>query len=362
VPRNPHDPNPHFSILDDAQTKRQIAAQAERALAMVDRYRDISFSNEQLERERWQWESNALAEKHPLYAVARSAAVHHAIVPLQPLGVEPLVSPSKATKDEKTILEWWSEWPKANVGVPVGRANNVIAVHLQDVQAIERLDRLMSIERQGKQNNDGSFETYIEHRDLHAASLRFVSTKGVSMRSVVGWERDLDRQVYELWQENRPYTPDFLLWSYPPIQSGLDAFDFLSRRIVTGVQLLGPDEVVPWTGSRFEMDLMLSGPSGPLPEIPVWLAKVIGKPRSRKVMRAAREAFEAAQRASYGISDAEALKLIAAREMAQAEAGANVKRTREALAKVEKDEPKDELPPVLPDEEEPKPRPVGTWG
>lgn len=64
------------------------------------------------------------------------------------------------------------------------------------------------------------------------------------------------------------------------------------------------------------------------PEVPVWLAKVLGKPRSRKAMTAAREAYEAALRAN------DAYWMGVAR--AQREAGERA--MREALAERERAE------------------------
>jgi hypothetical protein len=40
MPRTVYDPNPHFSILDDGQVKKQIAEQVRRALDMAQRQRE----------------------------------------------------------------------------------------------------------------------------------------------------------------------------------------------------------------------------------------------------------------------------------------------------------------------------------
>jgi hypothetical protein len=150
----------------------------------------------------------------------------------------------------------------------------------------------------------------------------------------------------------------WLLWSYPPIQSGYDAFDFLKRRVVNGVELLGPGEVIPWSGSRFADGTMVLAPAGPLPEVPLWLARALGKPRSRKAMKAAREAYEAAMKASAGLSYGELLE--AAREKAYARAqGEHEKASREAAEAEELEPEGEELGPVLEDEDEPEPNPRG---
>jgi hypothetical protein len=83
MPKTIYDPNPHISILDDAPTKKKIAEQARRALDMANRQREAPpLSEEQLERERWQAESNALAEANPLYAAARAASANFLVIPL----------------------------------------------------------------------------------------------------------------------------------------------------------------------------------------------------------------------------------------------------------------------------------------
>jgi hypothetical protein len=71
------------------------------------------------------------------------------------------------------------------------------------------------------------------------------------------------------------------------------------------------------------------------PEVPVWLAKLVGKPRSRKAMAAAREAYEAALRVSeaHVIGEAEARR--ASAEAARRLALADHERATKALAEAE---------------------------
>jgi Bifunctional DNA primase/polymerase, N-terminal len=162
---------------DDKHVREQLEAAAQRALELPDILRKHPISEAQLEREQWQAESNAYAEANPLYAAARSAAAWHAIIPLD--GRTPLVEPTKATRDERRILEWWGMWPEANPGVPAGRPNNLIAVHVADTQAAKRLRRLTAYE----QHDPDSDRRWVEHRDLGASIAYMVNTKGVSLRA-----------------------------------------------------------------------------------------------------------------------------------------------------------------------------------
>jgi hypothetical protein len=82
--------NSHLSILDgDGQVIRQLEAQARRALEMADRAKELPpLTAEEIEAERFQYESNAYASDNPLYSAARAAAVNFLVVPLD--GTTPL--------------------------------------------------------------------------------------------------------------------------------------------------------------------------------------------------------------------------------------------------------------------------------
>ncbi|MFL5881113.1 MAG: hypothetical protein ACJ782_13700, partial [Actinomycetota bacterium] len=82
MPRTTYDPNPHISVLDDAATKKQIAAQVDRVLDLNSRLRGLPISDDELAAVRFQIASNAMAEANPLYAAARSAA-NFLVVPLE---------------------------------------------------------------------------------------------------------------------------------------------------------------------------------------------------------------------------------------------------------------------------------------
>jgi hypothetical protein len=335
-------------MAHDSDTINKLAALKTR-LAVMTSTSQPPISPEQMERERWQVESNLYAEQTPLYSAARSAAGNRAILPLEPLGTKPLVPVRDASRDERTILDWWAQWPDANIGVVVGRSHNLIAMKIEDGKAATRLLRLARVEQYDPDND----RRWSEFRPFDGVSLRYVQTVGRPFRSAIGWGRDFTNKVRALDKEALPPEECWWLWSYPDVWTGMDAHEFPPRRVATGVHLLGPGEVIPWSGSRFEGNLALAGPNGPLPMIPTWLASTVGKPRSRKAMRAAREAYDAMQRVMYGLSDAEVLQLVDARSRAQADAAAEVKRARAALAKAEGEESYEELPPVVEDESEP---------
>src|SRR5829696_1486979 len=184
MPKTVLDPNPHISILDDGQVKRQIAEQARRALDMADRQREAPpLSEEQLERERFQAESNAMAEGNPLYAAARAASAHFLVVPLN--GKDPLVRPTDATRDAWQIFLWWSNWPEANPGILLGRAGGTLAIRVQDNKAWERLKEMAAVPM--RDDND---KTWIEYRDLGGARVRLLApSHPFSVRHRGGWGR-----------------------------------------------------------------------------------------------------------------------------------------------------------------------------
>jgi Bifunctional DNA primase/polymerase, N-terminal len=291
-----YDPNPQLSILDDAPTKKQIAELARRALDMADRMKELPPQTaEQIEAERFQYESNAYAADNALYAAARSTAVHFLVVPLD--GTVPLVDPSEATRDPKRLLAWWAEYPSANVGVLLGRIGGIFALRVEDNAAWELLREMAAVPMRDPDTD----RKWTEYRDLSGARVRLLApSEPFSVRSRGGWGRDWIRAVRELEHESRDRNPQtgFLVWSYPPVQSGMDAFDYRSRTIAQGIRLLGEGEVLPWEGSELDDGIRVQAPMSRPPECPVWLARMIGKPRSRKAMAAAREQYEADLRAS----------------------------------------------------------------
>jgi hypothetical protein len=345
-------------VAHDQQTIDKIAALRTR-IAELESAPQPPMSPEQVERERFQWESNFYADKTPMYAAARAVAMNRAILPLEPMGTKPLVPVQDATNNERTILDWYAQWPNANIGVVVGRSHNLIAMHIQDWEAAARLLRLATVEQR---DPDTDFRWY-EYRPFEAVSLHFVRVTGTPFRSTIGWGKDYERKARELATDSRPPEECWWLWSYPHERTGLDAWEYPPRRVTTGVDLLGPGVVLPWAGSVFEGNLRLAGANAHPPVIPSWLAQTIGKPRSRKAMRAAREAYDLMERTAAGITDVDVLQLVDKRQRAQADAAAEVKRLRAALAKAEGEESYEELPPVVPDEPEPKePESTGRWG
>jgi Bifunctional DNA primase/polymerase, N-terminal len=297
MPKTIYDPNPHMSILDDGQVKKQIADQARRALEMAERRKELPPQTaEEIEAEQFQYESNAYAADHPRYAAARAAAVNFLVLPLEPGGTTPLVDPSEATRDPKRLLAWWAETSDANVGVLLGRIGGIFALRVEDGEAWERLKEMAAVTMRDPDTD----RTWTEYRHLGGAHVRFnAPSRPFSVRSRGGWGRDFERAAAELQREALNRNPETfaLVWSYPPVQSGQDAFDYRSRTIAAGLRVLGEGEVLPWSGSILEDGIQVAAPMSRPPEVPVWLAKVMGRPRSRKVMAAARSAYDTALRA-----------------------------------------------------------------
>ena len=318
------DPNPQLSILEDGRVKKQIAEQAKRALEMAQRAKELPpLTAEEIEAERFQYESNAYASDNPRYAAARAAGVNFLVVPLD--GTTPLVEPFEATREPRKLLTWWAEYPEANPGVLLGRIGGVFALRVEDNKAWELLKEMAAVPKYDPDTDQRS----TEYRDLNGARIHLLAhSEPFSTRSRGGWGREWIRAVRELERETRNRNPQtfFVVWSYPPVQSGVDAFDYKSRTIATGLRLLGEGEVLPWTGSVLEDGVTVQAPMSRPPECPVWLSKLLGKPRSRRAMQAAREAYDATIRAN----DAYWMAIV----RSQRETGERA--VREALAEREK--------------------------
>jgi Bifunctional DNA primase/polymerase, N-terminal len=331
MPKSVLDPNPHISILDDGRVKEQIAREARRALEMAQRRRELPLTAEQIEAERFQYESNEYASQNELYAAARAASAF-LVLPLD--GTSPLVEPSKATRDPRVLFQWWKEHPSANPGVLLGRRGGIFAIRVEDNKAAERLREMAIVPRR-----DGYKDrSWLEDQGIGGKVVRLVApSQPFSTRSVGGWGKELDRAAAELVKESRNRNPQthFLVYSYPPVV-GFDAFDYKTKAIDSGVKLLGDHAVMPWNGAILEGGNRVDASFGGMPpEPPLWLAKRIGKPRSRKVMAAAREAYEAALRTdnAYWMGAVRAQREAA--ERALWEAQAEHEKATKALAKAE---------------------------
>ena len=83
-------------MVEDARLKTRLAELARHQQETAERLNDQPLTDEQIEAERFQAQSNALAEQLPLYAAARAASANFLVVPLD--GSTPLVRPTDATK------------------------------------------------------------------------------------------------------------------------------------------------------------------------------------------------------------------------------------------------------------------------
>src|SRR5215211_5761520 len=271
MPSTNTDLNPHISILDDPRTKRQIAALAERNLDLGEANARHPLKADELERARFQHESNALAEENRLYAAARSAS-SFLILPLD--GEKPLVDPSQATRDPRALFEWWTAWPEANPGVRLGRVGGLFALRVEDDDAYLRLREMAAVEMRDPDTD----RTWTEYRELGGALVRLLAPGGsVRYRSRYGWGKGFTRAVNEEDRERQQQHPQtfFLVYSYPSVVSGLDAFDYKARSIGPGLKVLGEGDVLPWNGSILEGDIRVVSPMSQPPEVPLWLAKAI---------------------------------------------------------------------------------------
>lgn len=317
-----HDLNPHISILEDPYTKRQVAA-LERAFESLGRFKENQHNVEQIERERFQAKSNALAEENPLYAAARAAAVNFLVVPLD--GTKPLVDPFEASRSDHQLFDWWSVYPEANPGILLGRVGGTLALRVDDLDAYLRLREMAKVVYPPVEDGRDSVKSFIEYRDLGGYHVRLLApSQPFTTRMKTGWGRSFTRAVIEQTRQEQQQHPKtfWLVYSYPSVVSGLDAFDYRTRSIDAGIKLLGEGEVLAWNGAILEGGIQVMAPMGRPPEVPLWLAKTIGKPRSRKVMAAAREAYDAALRVNgaHWLVEAPAQSEAALKALEEAEA------------------------------------------
>jgi hypothetical protein len=296
MPKTFEDPNPHISILDDGQTKKRIANAAKHALEMADMLKTAPPpSKEQWERERFQYASNEYALQNPMYAAARGST-SFLVLPLEPNGVTPMVELSEATKDDRQLFEWWQTWPDANPGILLGRIGGVFALKVDDLAAYVRLREMARYETYEEDRDT----TTIHYREIGGASVLLLApSEPVSYRTRTGWGRAFNREIAKMLKDERERQPQtfWLLFSYHSPVSGQDAWDFKRRTILPGVTVVGEGEVIPYNGAILEGGVTVSGIAQSPPEVPIWLAQSIGRARSRKVMAAAREQYEASMRA-----------------------------------------------------------------
>jgi hypothetical protein len=247
-----------------------------------------TLSAEQLQREQEQNEHNLYAEQCPNFAAARSAAVHHLVLPLVPGDIKPMVLAKDATNDPRRLMDWWAMWPTANVGVVVGRAGNLVAMEVRDH------DSLYPLMKPTIEYSEQSGKECFNYPYLGAGRVRLQRQGPVSRTTMfVGWEKT-DKsagKMKDAWVES--LTSDehcWLVWSYP-LAPALDAWDYRRKRIGSGLVVLGEEEIVPWAG--VVGDARIEAPGNPLVPVPSYLTSKLGNARSRKIMAAV-----AAQRAA----------------------------------------------------------------
>jgi hypothetical protein len=320
-----------LDILEDARLKTRLVELGQRQRETAEGLKDQHLTNEQIEAERFQYESNAMAEASPLYAAARAASTNFLVVPLD--GTSPLVEPSEATREPRRLLAWWQQWPEANPGIALGRVGGALALRVEDSAAYGRLREMATVER-----HDDDDRTWRELREIGGYTVRLVApSRPFVSRSVLGWGKDYTRAVNEMRKEDEHRHPEtfFFVWSFPSVVSGADAFDYRGRKVGQGLTLMGEGEVLPWAGSILGDGVQVVAPMSRPPEVPLWLAKTLGKPRSRRAMAAAREGYEAALRVNeaHVIGQAEARR--ASAEAARRLALADHERATKALEEAE---------------------------
>jgi len=94
--------------------------------------------------------ASAMGPKRERQSAMLRAALSYAargvpVFPCEPSGKRPLTKGGfwEATTDERRIRARWGRWPKANVGIPTGRASGLLVL---DVDAGDGLEALAELE------------------------------------------------------------------------------------------------------------------------------------------------------------------------------------------------------------------------
>jgi hypothetical protein len=215
-----------------------------------------------------------------------------------------------------------------------------LAVRVENTDAYVRLREMAKVRHPEVEDGRDSVPGYVEYRDLPRYEVRLVAKANpVSMRSVIGWGRNYTRAVNEMLKEDGQRHPEtfFLVWSFPHVVTGQDAFNYRSRKVGQGLTILA-DGVLPWDGSVLDGGIQVVAPMNRPPTIPTWLSAMLGRPRSRREMIAARGGYESALRVdeSHVIGQTEARR--ASAEAARRLALADSKRAAKALADAERED------------------------
>lgn len=278
-------------MVEDARMRTRLAELGRRQRETAEGLKGQHLTDGQVEAERFQAQSNEYAAHNALYAAARAASASFLVVPLD--GTTPLVKPTDATNDPWQLFNWWDKWPTANPGVALGRVAGVLALKVDDLAAYSRLREMATV----KHYDEDADSAVIELREIGGYTVRLVKTEPFMSRSVIGWGKAYTRAVVEMDRKQRTKNPEtfWLVWSFPSVVSGNDAFNYRGRKVGQGLTLMA-EGAIPWQGSILEGGIQVVAPTSKPPDIPLWLASSLGSPRSRKEMAAAREAYEAIQR------------------------------------------------------------------
>jgi hypothetical protein len=283
-------------MVEGARMKTRLAElgqrQRERAEGLKGQH--LSISDDQVEAERFQAEANEYASRNPLYSAARAASTNLLVLPLEPNGARPMVPLSEATNDARQLHKWWSsEFKDSNPGVLLGRTGGILALKVDDLAAYARLRQMATV----KHYDEDTDSSVIEYREIGGYTVRHVVPSEPFMScSVIGWGRAYNRAVNEMRKADEQRQPEtfWLVWSFPSIVSGQDAFSYRNRRVGQGLTLMA-EGALPWNGSVLDGVQVVAANSRP-PEIPTWLGAALGHVRLRREIAAAREAYEAIQR------------------------------------------------------------------
>jgi hypothetical protein len=222
-------------------------------------------------------DSRYLAETNKFFAAARSIAAHRPVLPLEPGGLTPMVKVNEASQDLRTLLDWWAQWPTANVGSVVGRHANLIAMRVTRVESLIEYATVVY-------RDEDSDMTYSEVQEIGGARVAIGTLPVVvQRRGVSGWGKRFAREANALLLEERPkLAVQWFVWEYPRDEFNLDTLDFPSKHLAEGLDVLGTGDVLPLSGVLLDGTRISNSMAPGMMQIPSWLASRIGKPRRIK--------------------------------------------------------------------------------
>jgi hypothetical protein len=144
------------------------------------------------------------------------------VFPCEPSGKRPLTKNGfwEATTDERLIRGWWGRWPRANVGVPTGRASGLLVLDVDRSDGLESIAELelalgqapKTLRARTGGGGEHLFFRYPENKEIRNS--QGLLGPGLDIRGEGGYVLVAPSQTtgpYEWVDRSRPAGPGWLL-------------------------------------------------------------------------------------------------------------------------------------------------------